>query len=176
MSNNIPAGNQSYIYYTWLGLTESLHSCFPHQYLTLSAQPSLPYPTPQLHSVGDICFSLQIMSPHHGSAACIMHHASDFVAFTVCSRHSQFVLCSLVRTMGARTQSMQKQHNNGKMCTNWVFSLLSIFKGNISCNFLPFFPPRREKWICQMQRGGSFILRQRVRRVWALCSPFISGT
>lgn len=53
---------------------------------------------------------------------------------------SQFILCSLVGTMGARTQSMQKQHNSGKMCTNWVFRVLSIFKGNISCNFLPIFP------------------------------------
>lgn len=58
---------------------------------------------------------------------------------------------------------MQKQHNNGKMCTNWVFSVLSVFKGNISYNSLPIFsnfnhPEERNKsvrwWFLHFETKG----------------------
>lgn len=116
--------------------------------------------------------SPQISNTHHALQAILWH--------LLCVQDiSRFILYSLVGTMTARTQSMQNQHNNGKMCTNWVFSLLSIFKGNISYNFLPIFsnfkhPEERNKSVRYSLVVPSFW--DRGSEVWGLCAVLLYHT
>lgn len=106
------------------------------------------------------------------------HHALQAISWhLLCVQNiSWFILYSLVGTVCARTQSTRKQHNNDKMCTNWIFSLLFIFKGNISYHFLLIFPnfnhpeERKKSVRCSLVVSSFW---DRGSEVWGLCAVLL---